>query len=101
MEIYYTIYNKTVIFFELLFLICVLSFSLKWKNIINLLLTLETFILLLIFYLLSFLLEKRLFFLVIIVIISEAVLGLSLLIINIRFFGNDYSLNFVWFLFKI
>jgi len=46
------------------------------------------------FFVSFFLIDLRIFYLVIIILISEAVLGLSLLIINIRFFGNDYSINF-------
>jgi hypothetical protein len=100
LEIYYTNYIKTVILFKLLFLIAIFSFRIKWKNLINLLLSIETFILIFIYYTLLYFIEFRVFYLVVIIIIREAVLGLSLLIINIRFFGNDFTNNFMWF-FKI
>jgi len=38
--------------------------------------------------------KLTLFYFIIIILIREAVLGISLLILNIRFFGNDYSINF-------
>jgi len=40
--------------------------------------------------------KLTLFYFIIIILIREAVLGISLLILNIRFFGNDYSINFFW-----
>ena len=97
MEIYYTFYIKTVIlFFYIFILLIIFSFCLKWKNLIGLLLTLEIFILCLIIYLLNFIYNLSIFYVVVIILISEAIIGLSLLIINIRFFGNDFSNNYIW-----
>lgn len=87
-------YIKTVIITLIFLLVRVINFCFKWKNIINMLIILEIIIILILQKIIITYLEKRFFFMFIIILIRGAIIGLSILIIIVRFYGRDKVKNF-------
>nr|AXS65610.1 NADH dehydrogenase subunit 4L [Cucujoidea sp. 34 KM-2017] len=85
-----------------MFIIGLFMYCLKWKHLLIMLLSLEFLVLagflMLINYLLLLNTEFYMLMIYMIMCVCESVVGLSLLVLLIRSFGNDYimSLNLLW-----